>query len=114
MVYKIISYTFEFQKKIDDGKQPHWRFKLEYKIIEWDDLIKGKVSFDSKNLSDPILIREDNSLLYHLPSVVDDIEEKITDVIRGEDHITNTAFHIQIFESLKAEIPFFWTSSIFN
>ena len=97
----------EIQKKIDQGKQPHWRFKLEYKIIEWDDLIKGKVSFDSKNLSDPILIREDNSLLYHLPSVVDDIEEKITDVIRGEDHITNTAFHIQIFESLNAEIPFF-------
>jgi len=97
----------EIQKKIDQGKQPHWRFKLEYKIIEWDDLIKGKVSFDSKNLSDPILIREDSSLLYHLPSVVDDIEEKITDVIRGEDHITNTAFHIQIFESLNAEIPFF-------
>ena len=97
----------EIHKKIDQGKRPHWRFKLEYKIIEWDDLIKGKVSFDSKNLSDPILIREDNSLLYHLPSVVDDIEEKITDVIRGEDHITNTAFHIQIFESLNAEIPFF-------
>ena len=63
-------------------------------MIEWDDLIKGKISIDSKNLSDPILIREDGSLLYHLPSVIDDIEENIPDIIRGEDHITNTAFHV--------------------
>ena len=92
---------------LNQGKKPHWRFKLEDKIIEWEDLIKGKVSFDSKHLSDPILIREDGSLLYHLPSVVDDIEEKITDVIRGDDHITNTAFHIQLFEAMKAPIPLF-------
>ena len=90
-----------------EGKTPHWRFKLEDEIIEWQDLIKGKVSFDSKNLSDPVLIREDGSLLYHLPSVVDDVEENITDIIRGEDHITNTAFHIQLFKSLNAKIPHF-------
>ena len=89
------------------GKKPHWRFKLEDKKIEWHDLVKGKVSFDSKNLSDPVLIREDGSLLYHLPSVIDDIEESITDIIRGDDHITNTAFHIQIFEALKSDIPKF-------
>ncbi len=92
---------------IDSGKKPHWRLKLEDKIIEWNDLIKGKVSFDSKNLSDPILIREDGSFLYHLPSVADDIEEGITDIIRGEDHISNTAFHIQIFEALNADVPKF-------
>ena len=97
----------EIKNLILSGKKPHWRFKLDDKKIEWQDLIKGKVSFDSKNLSDPILIREDGSLLYHLPSVIDDIEEKITDIIRGEDHITNTAFHIQIFQALDAKIPTF-------
>ena len=97
----------QFQENISQGKKPHWRFKLEDKIIKWNDLIKGEISFESKNLSDPILIREDNSLLYHLPSVIDDIDECITDVIRGEDHITNTAFHIQIFEALNASVPSF-------
>ena len=94
-------------KFIKEGRKPHWRFKLKDSLIEWNDLIKGKVSFDSKNLSDPVLIREDETLLYHLPSVIDDIEEQITDIIRGEDHISNTAFHIQIFESLDAKIPNF-------
>jgi len=97
----------EISDLIKSGKKPHWRFKLEDKKIEWNDLIKGKVSFESKNLSDPVIIREDGSLLYHLPSVIDDIEEKITDIIRGDDHITNTAFHIQIFEALESNIPKF-------
>lgn len=89
------------------GKKPHWRFRLNDSKIEWNDLIKGKVSFETKNLSDPVLIREDGSLLYHLPSVVDDIEEQITNIIRGDDHISNTAFHIQIFEALDSSIPSF-------
>ena len=94
-------------EKINSGLKPHWRFKLNASIIEWHDLIKGKVKFDPKNLSDPILIREDGSLLYHLPSVIDDIEEGISHIIRGEDHISNTAFHIQIFEALGGSIPKF-------
>ena len=97
----------EIDSLIKSGKKPHWRFKLEDKKIEWSDLVKGRVSFESKNLSDPVLIREDGSLLYHLPSVIDDIEECITYIIRGEDHITNTAFHIQIFEALNSKIPIF-------
>ena len=97
----------DISKLISLGKTPHWRFKLEKGKIEWRDLIKGSVSSDSKNLSDPVLIRADGSLLYHLPSVIDDIEEKITDIIRGEDHITNTAFHIQIFEAFDSQIPAF-------
>jgi glutamyl-tRNA synthetase len=97
----------QVENLIKKGKTPHWRFKVEEEIIEWHDLIKGKISFDSKNLSDPVLIREDGRLLYHLPSVVDDVEENITDIIRGEDHITNTAFHIQLFKSLKAKVPRF-------
>ena len=87
------------------GKKPHWRFKLDDKKIQWNDFLKGSVSFESKNLSDPVVIRQDGSLLYHLPSVIDDIEEEITNIIRGEDHITNTAFHIQIFQALNANVP---------
>ena len=97
----------EVDKLIKSGKKPHWRFKLDENKIQWNDLIKGNVSFESKNLSDPVLIREDGSLLYHLPSVIDDIEEDITNIIRGEDHITNTAFHIQIFEALESKVPSF-------
>ena len=83
------------------------RFKLEDGAIHWNDLIKDQVKFDSKYLSDPILIREDGSLLYHLPSVIDDIKEGITHIIRGEDHISNTAFHIQIFKALNVQPPHF-------
>ena len=97
----------EINKKINSGLKPHWRFKLEDGVINWNDLIKDQVKFDSKYLSDPILIREDGSLLYHLPSVIDDIDEEITHIIRGEDHISNTAFHIQIFRALDAHPPHF-------
>ncbi len=97
----------EVEKKIESGFQPHWRFKLDHENISWKDIIKGDVSFDAKNLSDPVLIRADGTLLYHLPSVIDDIEEKITHIIRGEDHIANTVYHIQIFKALESSIPSF-------
>ena len=97
----------EIKELLKSGKKPHWRFKLDDTKIQWNDFIKGNVAFESKNLSDPVLIREDGSLLYHLPSVIDDIEEEITNIIRGEDHITNTAFHIQIFEALNSKVPLF-------
>tara|TARA_Y100000590_G_scaffold194218_1_gene220705 strand:+ start:9704 stop:11053 length:1350 start_codon:yes stop_codon:yes gene_type:complete len=97
----------QIEDLISQGKKPHWRFFLEDKKIIWDDLIRGEAIFNPKNLSDPILIREDESLLYHLPSVIDDISENITDIIRGEDHVNNTAFHIQIFEALKSKTPNF-------
>ena len=89
------------------GKKSHWRFKLNEEKIIWKDIIRGDVLFDSTLLSDPILIREDGSLLYHLPSVIDDINENITDIIRGEDHVNNTAFHIQIFKALNSNPPRF-------
>ena len=97
----------EINQKIKSGKKPHWRFKLDTNDISWKDLIKGNVSFNPKNLSDPVLIREDGTLLYHLPSVIDDIQEEITHIIRGEDHISNTAFHIQIFKALGSSVPIF-------
>ena len=97
----------EINELLKSGTKPHWRFKLNEGKILWNDLIKGDVAFESKNLSDPVIIRGDGSLLYHLPSVIDDIEEGITNIIRGEDHITNTAFHIQIFEAFDSKPPIF-------
>ena len=85
-----------------EGRKPHWRFKLTHKKVAWTDLIRGPVEIDTSTLSDPVLIREDGRFLYTLPSVVDDIDFAITHIIRGEDHVTNTAPQIEIFEALAA------------
>jgi glutamyl-tRNA synthetase len=90
-----------------EGRRPHWRFLLEAGEIGWDDLVRGSVQFRSEHLSDPILIREDGTFLYMLPSTVDDIDLAITHVIRGEDHVANTPVQIQIFRALGAEPPAF-------
>ena len=90
-----------------DGRRPHWRFKLEPATIAWDDLVRGPSHIDCASLSDPVLVREDGSYLYTLPSVVDDVELGITHVIRGEDHVTNTAVQIQLFRALGASEPAF-------
>jgi len=89
-----------------EGRQPHWRFKLETPArVDWTDLIRGDVSIDLEALSDPILIREDGSYLYTLPSVVDDVDYGITHIVRGEDHVTNSAVQVQIFEALGGKAP---------
>ncbi|QJE72822.1 glutamate--tRNA ligase [Aerophototrophica crusticola] len=85
-----------------EGRKPHWRFKLEHADIGWDDLIQGKKHFHGRDLSDPVLLREDGRPLYTLTSVVDDLDLDITHIIRGEDHVTNTAVQIQLFEALMA------------
>jgi len=90
-----------------EGRKPHWRFKLEHKPIIWNDMIRGEVKFDGSLMSDPVLIREDGSPLYHLCSVIDDIDYKITHVVRGEDHVSNTASHIQMFGALGGAVPTF-------
>ncbi len=94
----------EFDAK---GRKPHWRFKLSGKSVEFNDLIRGPVHIETSSLSDPVLIREDGRFLYTLPSVVDDIDFKITHIIRGEDHVTNTGVQVEIFEALGAPIPVF-------
>jgi glutamyl-tRNA synthetase len=90
-----------------EGRKPHWRFLLEARDIAWVDLVRGQAHVDCASLSDPVLVRGDGSYLYTLPSVVDDIETGVTHVIRGEDHVTNTAVQIQIFEALGAALPVF-------
>ncbi|MGC8534372.1 MAG: glutamate--tRNA ligase [Rhizomicrobium sp.] len=89
------------------GRRPHWRFKLSQSKVSWCDLIRGDVEIDTAHLSDPVLIRADGSFLYTLPSVVDDIDLAITHIIRGEDHVTNTAVQIEIFAALGQELPTF-------
>lgn len=89
------------------GRTPHWRFKLEPRDVVWDDLVRGSQHVDAASLSDPVLIRGDGSYLYTLPSVVDDIDLGVTHVIRGEDHVANTAPQIQLFEALGAAPPAF-------
>ncbi|TNE60665.1 MAG: glutamate--tRNA ligase [Alphaproteobacteria bacterium] len=89
-----------------EGRRPHWRFRLETPgRVDWTDLIRGDVSIDLESLSDPILIREDGSYLYTLPSVVDDVDYGITHIVRGEDHVTNSAVQVQIFEALGGTVP---------
>jgi len=90
-----------------DGRSAHWRFKLNHAPIEWDDMIRGPVSFKGADMSDPVVIREDGRPLYHLCSVIDDVDFDITHIVRGEDHVSNTACHIQMFEATHGKRPLF-------
>jgi glutamyl-tRNA synthetase len=93
---------------VPEGRAPHWRFKLDHDSpIAWTDLIRGEQRFDPALLSDPVVRREDGSWLYLLPSVIDDIDLGITHVVRGEDHVSNSAVQIQMFEALGSEPPDF-------
>jgi glutamyl-tRNA synthetase len=91
-----------------EGRAPHWRFRLDHDSpIAWHDLIRGEQKFDPSLLSDPVVRREDGSWLYLLPSVIDDIDLGVTHVVRGEDHVSNSAAQIQMFEALGASPPQF-------
>ncbi len=97
----------QIQKYIEQGRKPHYRFLVNYEPISWHDMIKGEVKYDGKALSDPIVIRADGSMTYMLCSVIDDIDYGITHIIRGEDHVSNTAIQIQMFEALNTPPPTF-------
>jgi glutamyl-tRNA synthetase len=84
-----------------------WRFKLDQERIDWTDGILGDISIDAASVSDPVLIRADGQVLYTLASVVDDTEMGVTHVVRGSDHVTNTATQIQIIEALGGSVPSF-------
>lgn len=90
-----------------EGRKPHWRFRLDGRPVQFADLIKGTQTVNTASMSDPVLIREDGSYLYTLPSVVDDIDLAITHVIRGEDHVSNTGTQIEIIEALGGTVPIF-------
>jgi glutamyl-tRNA synthetase len=90
-----------------DGVRPHWRFKLDPGAIEWHDLIRGPQHFDAATMSDPVIRRADGSWLYMLPSVIDDVDMGISHVVRGEDHVSNTALQLQMFVAMNAPLPTF-------
>ena len=100
-----------------EGRKPHWRFLLpnfkttpfetERTEVHWDDLVRGPQTVDLASMSDPVLVREDGTYLYTLPSVVDDIDMGITHIIRGDDHVTNTGAQIAIFRALSDVVPVF-------
>jgi glutamyl-tRNA synthetase len=90
------------------GERPHWRFRLDHDApIAWTDLVRGSQHFDPALLSDPVVRRADGSWLYMLPSVIDDIDMGVTHVLRGEDHVSNTASQLQMFAALGAPVPQF-------
>jgi len=88
-----------------EGRKPHWRFKLSGDVVTWTDAVRGEQKIDTSSLSDPVLIREDGTYLYTLPSVVDDIDYKISHVMRGEDHVTNSGAQIEIFKAIADHVP---------
>ena len=93
---------------VPEGVAPHWRFRLDHDApIIWADLVRGPQHFEPKTMSDPVVRRADGSWLYLLPSVIDDIAMGISHVVRGEDHVSNTAAQVQMFESLGAAPPAF-------
>ncbi|MFZ4540999.1 MAG: glutamate--tRNA ligase [Rickettsiales bacterium] len=90
-----------------EGRKPHWRFKLDAAAIVWDDMIRGKVEFDGSKLSDPVMFREDGVVLFTFATSVDDGELGITHIIRGEDHVSNTAMQVQIMQAMGHKVPVF-------
>ncbi len=90
-----------------EGATPHWRFRLDPGPIEWNDLIRGPQRFDAATMSDPIVRRADGSWLYLLPSSIDDADMGITHVVRGEDHVSNTALQLQMFQAMDVTPPAF-------
>lgn len=98
------------------GLKPHWRFllantapgepdKIVPTPVRWRDLVRGDQAIDMSSMSDPVLVRADGTFLYTFTSVVDDVDTKISHIIRGEDHVTNAAVQAQIFEALGAKVP---------
>ena len=95
------------RETLRSNRKGYWRFRLNDKNAEWKDAILGDQCVNPSHVSDPVLIRADGQYLYTLASVIDDIDYGITDIVRGSDHVTNTAVQIQIFEALGKPIPNF-------
>ncbi|WP_273689582.1 glutamate--tRNA ligase [Ketogulonicigenium vulgare] len=99
--------TAEEKDALRAERGSHWRFKLDHQRIEWEDGILGAISIDAASVSDPVIIKNDGQWLYTFASVVDDIDMGVTDIVRGSDHVTNTATQIQMIEALGGTVPRF-------
>ncbi|MDP5308309.1 glutamate--tRNA ligase [Paracoccus spongiarum] len=90
-----------------EGREGYWRFRLDHERIEWADGILGDISIDAASVSDPVLIRADGQVLYTFASSVDDTDMGVTHIVRGADHVTNTATQIQIIKAIGGTPPAF-------
>lgn len=90
-----------------EGRRPHWRFRLSGDTVRWQDGVRGECHIETASLSDPVLVRGDGTFLYTFASVVDDIDMGVTDILRGEDHVANTAVQIELFRAFDAAPPRF-------
>ncbi|MDR0810379.1 MAG: glutamate--tRNA ligase [Gemmobacter sp.] len=109
-VYDRTSLTLSVEEKAKlraEGREGYWRFLLDQERIEWPDGIIGPVSIDAASVSDPVLIRADGQVLYTFASSVDDIDMGVTHIVRGADHVTNTATQIQIMRAMGGAPPAF-------
>lgn len=97
----------EREKARLEGRAGYWRFLLNQNRIEWADGILGPISIDAASVSDPVLIRADGQVLYTFASSVDDVDMGVTNIVRGADHVTNTATQIQIMEAMGGVPPAF-------
>ena len=88
-----------------EGRRPHWRFRLSGGRVGWQDGVRGRQEIDLESLSDPVIRRDDGSFLYVFTSVVDDADLAITEIVRGEDHVANSAVQLDIFAALGAAAP---------
>ena len=93
----------DIEKLEKDGVPSYWRFKLPNKTVSWNDLILGEVFYDLNSVSDPVVIKADGTFLYTFSSVIDDLDSEITHIIRGQDHVTNTAVQIAMFDEISSE-----------
>jgi glutamyl-tRNA synthetase len=104
-----LAFSDEEKGKLEaDGAQPYWRFMLPHKTISWDDVVFGHISYDLGSLSDPVIQKADGTYLYAFSSLIDDFDTRITHIIRGQDHITNTAVQIAMVNEIYGveEVPF--------
>lgn len=98
----------EIEAHLQNGEKPYWRFMVDHNsIAEWNDLVHSRLAIQLSALSDPVIVKPDGGFVYTFASVVDDINMGISHIIRGDDHVTNTAIQIQIFKALSVNIPEF-------
>lgn len=103
-----LALSFEDRAKLEaEGRHPHWRFKLSGNTVRWNDGVRGECHIETASLSDPVLVRADGTFLYTFASVIDDIDMSVTDILRGEDHVANTAVQIELFAAFGASPPRF-------
>jgi glutamyl-tRNA synthetase len=95
----------EIESRKADGEIPHYRFLLNHDTTSWQDIVRGEQSIQMSSLSDPVILRADGRFIYTLASVIDDGDHGITHILRGEDHTTNSAAQIQLFEALGYTVP---------